>query len=355
MNNFERFLNLDFKAKTKSQPKSCTHHHQMFLLLICWVSFILFFKSKSPPMKKPVFLEEISRFLVSWFDSDNKFDFSLYQVSIKRPAAKICFLDLPELAIDCILEKLSPSGLCSMGRVCVSLRERCSSDDLWNKHLKKKWGGLIGNSAFIKTRTSSLAANNSLMAMYMSLENGQFWFPAQVYNRENGHAGFLLSCHDAQLSYDSRTDTFQARYSPYGRRMTEDGIEWHRLRAAPVDTPAYHLHISDCLHHLKPGDHIEIQWRRSTEFPYGWWFAVVGHVESCDGNENSCHCQYSDKIVMEFNQYSPASRWRRIIVNRKDHKEEGNEADGFYGGIRKLYNPHEISIWKNLWPTQVFE
>lgn len=59
------------------------------------------------------------------------------------------------------------------------------------------------------------------------------------------------------------------RYSPYGRRATEDNIPWDRLRAAPVDTPSHKLHVSDCLHDLKPGDHIEIQWRRNKEFPYG--------------------------------------------------------------------------------------
>lgn len=51
--------------------------------------------------------------------------------------------------------------------------------------------------------------------------------------------------------------------------MIEESIHWDRLRAPPVDTPAHDLHISDCLNDLKPGDHIEIQWRRSKEFPYG--------------------------------------------------------------------------------------
>lgn len=49
----------------------------------------------------------------------------------------------------------------------------------------------------------------------------------------------------------------------------EEHIPWDRIRAAPVDTPSHMLHVSDCLHDLKPGDHIEIQWRRSKEFPYG--------------------------------------------------------------------------------------
>lgn len=33
---------------------------------------------------------------------------------------------------------------------------------------------------------------------------------------QNGNVGFMLSCYDAQLSYDSGTDTFQARYNKNG-------------------------------------------------------------------------------------------------------------------------------------------
>lgn len=32
---------------------------------------------------------------------------------------------------------------------------------------------------------------------------------------QHGHVGFMLSCYDAELSYDRRTDTFQARYVQY--------------------------------------------------------------------------------------------------------------------------------------------
>jgi len=198
---------------------------------------------------------------------------------------------------------------------------------------------------------------DSIMSWYLALESGNFWFPAQVYNRENGHVGFVLSCYDAELSYDRRTDTFQARYPPHGRRAStiETGVTWDRLRAPPVDTSPHDLHISDCLNELRPGDHIEIQWRRNKEFPYGWWYGVVGHLETCDGNDNYCRCHYSDSLVLEFNQYTRGSRWRTMSVNRKDHREEGNEADGFYGGIRKLECNEEISVWKKLWPAEVLE
>lgn len=192
----------------------------------------------------------------------------------------------------------------------------------------------------------------SIMSWYLSLESGEFWFPAQVYNRENGHDGFMLSCYDAELSYNAKTDTFQARYSPNGRTI-EENISWGRVRAPLVDTPPYVLHVSDCLDDLKPGDHFEIQWRRNTEYPYGWWYGVVGHLESCSQNENHCICHDSDTVILEFNQYAPDSRWRRMRVNRKTHREEGNEADGFYAGIRKIYSREEISTWKSLWPTKV--
>lgn len=63
----------------------------------------------------------------------------------------------------------------------------------------------------------------------------------------------------------------------------------------------------------------------------------------------------TDIVVLEFKQYTPGSRWRHATLNRKDHREEGNEADGFYGGIRKLSNEEEISMWRRLWPTEVLE
>ncbi|KAL4326943.1 hypothetical protein AHAS_Ahas13G0050600 [Arachis hypogaea] len=228
-------------------------------------------------------------------------------------------LDLPDLVLECILERLPPESLSQMA--------------------------------------GSSLPSDSMMTWYLALETGNFWFPAQVYNRENGHVGFMLSCYDAELSYDPHTDTFQARYPPHGRRAVaiEHGIQWERLRSPPVDTPPHDLHITDCLNDLHPGDHIEIQWRRNKEFPYGWWYGVVGHLETCDGNENYCRCHSSDTVVLEFNQYTPDSRWRRTTISRKDHREEGNEADGFYGGIRKIKTEREIAIWKCLWPSEVLD
>ncbi|KAG6761140.1 hypothetical protein POTOM_034336 [Populus tomentosa] len=310
-------------------------------------------------------------------------------------------LDLPELALECVFERLPPAGLCSMAGVCTSLRERCVSDHLWEKHMKHKWGRVIGPTTYREwqwhlasrkdlrsckqgkpkwfmrllsifwpsswsipkvdpvnnSRQRSSLHVNSIMSSYLALETGKFWFPAQVFNRENGHVGFMLSCYDAELNYDPRTDTFQARYPPHGRRVIsiENGVPWERLRAPSVDTSPHDLHISDCLHNLLPGDYIEIQWRRNKEFPYGWWYGVVGHLESCDGNENYCRCHNSETVVLEFHQYTPGSRWRSTKVNRKEHQEEGNEADGFYGGIRKLYKNEEVSRWKRLWPSEVLE
>ncbi|KAL5226801.1 hypothetical protein ABZP36_015066 [Zizania latifolia] len=316
-------------------------------------------------------------------------------------------LDLPELAIECILARLPPAELRNMAAVCRSMRERCRGDHLWEQHMSKKWGGVLGSAAREEWRTYIASASetggaagcslggsgrrrrwltalscvcpvvswirprvdggggksagpvldDSVMSWYLSMESGKFWFPAQVYNREHGHVGFMMSCYDAELSYDFHTDTFRARYPPHGRRtvVLEDGVQWDRVRAPPVDTHAHDLHVSDCLHELWPGDSIEIQWRRNKEFPYGWWYGVVGHLESCDGSEHFCRCHLSDTVVLEFNQYTPDSRWRQALVNRKDHREEGNEGDGFYGGIRKLRRKDEISKWRQLWPTDILE
>ncbi|XP_077241578.1 F-box protein At2g32560-like [Tasmannia lanceolata] len=395
----------------------------MLFFLISCLSFFLLSKSLS---LKPLpswanemrllsvaFLQELSCFLVQLLRDSTKLRDTVIGISstmsFKRkslPKVENCeeaevssILDLPELAMECILGRLSPAGLCNMGGVCRSLRDQCRSNHLWERHMKEKWGRVIGHVAYrewkrlISSRKesgvldggkskgllSSLSCMwplsqlrskingsvkprsslpvDSIMSWYLSLESGKFWFPGQVYNREHGHVGFMLSCYDAELSYDWRTDTFNARYPPHGCRtiVIEEGVQWERLRALPVDTPARALHVSDCLSDLHPGDHIEIQWRRNKEFPYGWWYGVVGHLESCDGNGNHCRCHTRDTVMLEFNQYMPGSQWRRAVVNRKDHREEGNEADGFYGGIRKLHNKEEISMWKKLWPKEILE
>ncbi|GFP97620.1 F-box protein at2g32560 [Phtheirospermum japonicum] len=309
-------------------------------------------------------------------------------------------LDLPDLVLECILEKLSPDGLCRMASVCTTMRDKCLSNHLWENHVKNKWGRIIGPAAYkvwrchIDSRKGSIFIDHgknkgligyylidlwplelirssfssifkktkfppadSIMSCYLALESGKFWFPAQVYNRENGHVGFMLSCYDAEISYDRRTDTFNARYIAHGPRPStiESGVTWDRLRAPPVETCPHDLHISDCLNELRPGDQIEIQWRRNNDFPYGWWYGVVGHLETCDGNASYCRCHESDTLVLEFNQYTHDSRWRRTIISRKDHREKGNEVDGFYAGIRKLCGDEEISRWRKLWPAEVFE
>ncbi|KAL2226051.1 UNVERIFIED_CONTAM: F-box protein [Sesamum indicum] len=314
----------------------------------------------------PKAFPSIKRFLSARFENLNQ---------VEEEKDGISLLDLPDLVLDCILEKLSPADLCSMAGVCSYLRETCASDHLWEKRLKQKWGGVIGEAAYKEWQCRQIASKmdpkflhstakrskfrlfsgpleflkhkselkessksssrcplppNSVMSCYLALESGKFWFPAQVFNRGNGNVGFMLSCYDAQLSYDSIADNFVARYPAQGRSMIEEGIEWDRIRAPSVDTPANVLHISDCLHELKPDDHIEIQWTKNKEFPY-------------------------DTVILEFKQYSRESRWRKAMISRKDHREEGNEVDGFYGGIRKLYKKEEIRKWKHLWPNRTLE
>ncbi|CAL4973532.1 unnamed protein product [Urochloa decumbens] len=330
-------------------------------------------------------------------------------------AAALPLLDLPELALDRVLEELSPASLAAMACVCAALRGRCSADALWERHLRAKWGRVLGAAArkeweaelgaraaracaprparrrgwadslacawpfsWIAGRwlnkgdfSAAVAAEpapatvnapvtappaDTVAAWYRALECGEFWFPAQVYNREqDGHVGFVLSCYDAHLRYDRRTDTFTARYPPHGRKPAkeEDGVQWSRLRSPPVGTPAHDLHASDCLEALRPGDHFEIQWRKNKDFPYGWWYGVVGHQASWNAHEHLCRCHEDDTIVLEFQHYAPGSRWRQTTVSRKDHRETGDETDGFYGGIRKLQTKDEISTWRRFWPADV--
>lgn len=307
-------------------------------------------------------------------------------------------LDLPELVIEGVLSKLSAASLCQASGVCREFRVRCSSDHLWKALFHEKWGKLAGPAAYREWQKTlalrneacsggernskvwvwplsclwpfswfnsqgetgkgpAAAPQESLMAWYLALESGSLWFPAQIYNRENGHVGFMLSCYDAEVSYDRATDTFRARYPPHGPRtiVVEDSVPWSRLRSPPIDTSAHELHVSDCLEELRPGDHVEVQWRRNKEFPYGWWYGVVGHVENCSRVTRRCRCHLEDTVWLEFNQYTVGSRWRQAAVDRKSHREEGNEAEGFYGGVRKLRTKEEINIWTKLWPTQALE
>ncbi|XP_048127614.1 F-box protein At2g32560-like isoform X2 [Rhodamnia argentea] len=253
----------------------------MLLFFVSCFSFILISRSMSCkpllPLRNQLTLlspfpwGQFSSFLMSFFRR-----IKLNQVLVMKPLkkmttgpsqvlqvedfpgeAKVSLLDLPELTLDYILERLSPAGLCSMAEVCSSMREKCRSDHLWEKHMKQKWNRLIGDAAtrewqcqlasrkrpslygldrrkgfdkdllfsvwpFTWMRPNLEGRSNqprsafpvdSIMGLYLSLENGKFWFPAQVYNRENGHSGFMLSCYDAHVSYDSQTDTFQARYA----------------------------------------------------------------------------------------------------------------------------------------------
>ncbi|CAN4118389.1 unnamed protein product [Withania somnifera] len=394
----------------------------LFFLISCFSFILLLSKSflKPIPTWKTTmgtftnlwFCEELVKFLALWFRKGRNAISYLDLALIRNPdrsklenvvekEEEISLLDLPDLTLECIFERLAPNGLCSMAAVCSSLREKCTSDHLWEKHMKQKWGAVIGSAAnkewqcYIESRNKASLLENSrkkrdllgnflnirhllwnrpqgnednskvgnssamsyFMDWYLSLETGKFWFPAQVYNREvqNGQVGFMLSCYDAEVSYDCSTNTFRARYPSYGRRIIEEDIEWNRLRAPAVDTPPYVLHVSDCLNDLKPDDHFEIQWRKSKEFSYGWWYGVVGHLESCSGSNLSCHCHSSETVLLEFRQYTSNSRWRQTVINRKDHREVGNEASGFYGGIRKLYSDKEISLWKSLWPSSTLE
>lgn len=222
----------------------------MFYILISFVSFVMIL-SKSF-INKPLssngtklvsngFCGKLLSFLASRLKTRTSFlAFSFSQFSLdmqlqnkslaskfehgEKDEEKASLLDLHDLPLDCILEKLSPSELRNVAQVCKSLRERCRSDYLWEKHMKMKWGKVLGDSAYrqwkcyvasksieknsnqhknqktilaflhgflpffwIKSKSEKhikSRPDDSIAALYLSLENGNFWFPAQVYNRE---------------------------------------------------------------------------------------------------------------------------------------------------------------------------
>lgn len=153
---------------------------------------------------------------------------SCVKVENVESSDELSILDLPDLALESILGRLPPSGLCNMAGVCSSLRDRCRSNHLWERHMEEKWGRVVGQTAyrewqwFVASRKdcggpdggpsrwgllgtlscmwslslirskfacgekkiNSSLHNDSIMSRYLSLESGKFWFPAQVYNRE---------------------------------------------------------------------------------------------------------------------------------------------------------------------------
>ena len=78
-------------------------------------------------------------------------------------------------------------------------------------------------------------------------------------------------------------------------------MQWCRVRAAPVSTPAQDLHASGCLDGLHPGDHFEIQWRKNKDFPYG----MHHHALCCRIFLLGTDAQYDDNA---------RSNWRGRVV-----------------------------------------
>jgi len=142
----------------------------------------------------------------------------------KQEDCKVSLLDLPGWALDYILEYLSPLDLCKVAQVGSCLRNRCKNDYLWEKQVNQRWGKLLGDIAYhewqwhtakmvneeillLQQNQSgscgtfsgvwpslrlhsylenfrdmiSLVRNCPKMTLFIALETGQFWFPAQVY------------------------------------------------------------------------------------------------------------------------------------------------------------------------------
>lgn len=139
---------------------------------------------------------------------------------------ELSLLDLPDLALETILEKLDPADLSRTACVSTYLKDICLTDYLWKRHMKQKWGRVIGCAAqkelelhiaslkdFLdggekrwllwvylsklwhvmmfkfgrsneKRKCSRPFDGYSIVSCFRALETGTFWFPAQVFNRE---------------------------------------------------------------------------------------------------------------------------------------------------------------------------
>lgn len=149
---------------------------------------------------------------------------SLQKMEMQEDCKIISLLDLPEWALDFILDHLPALDLCRIAQVCNSLKNRSRSDYLWEKLVKQKWGSLFGDvalqewqwhttkiimaeSLFLQQNQNgscgtfsgvwpflslhsylenyrpfiALLKSHSKMALYIFLETGRFWFPAQAY------------------------------------------------------------------------------------------------------------------------------------------------------------------------------
>lgn len=254
----------------------------LYLIITCF-SLILFLNCLAlkplPPWARPTELRLLSLCFwkeISFFSIPSSVKNSLNITTIIIPSPKLSFkhmmstsndrveevsggaemsvLDLPELVLECILEKLPPSGLCNMAAVCSSLRDRCMSDHLWEKQMKQKWGRIVGPAAYREwqwhlasrkdsthlkqgkqrlwmklfsfvrsfswvrskvhdtskqTTTTRLPVDsNSIMSWYLALETGRFWFPAQVYNREVYTYTLMHAKTSIQLSFLSNKFVF---------------------------------------------------------------------------------------------------------------------------------------------------
>ncbi|XP_054796962.1 F-box protein At2g26850-like [Prosopis cineraria] len=300
-------------------------------------------------------------------------------------------LELPEPILDNILERLSPSELCSMSEVCTCLMRRCRSNEMWEKHVQRRWGRLLGDVAYrewqfhtmrimnkespsLQTNpngllgsftgawpslclcsylenpgnlTSLLLSTYSNMALYISLQSGRFWFPAQVYRMTP-----LPRRYNALLSYDHISNTFQARCPTDEWRLIEKNITWDLLRLLPpIDASPYTLYMSNN-NDLKPGDHVEVQMRKGSRI-YDWYYGVIGHLESCDEDRNDhCSCQHSETLVVVFKlQLGDHSRSKSILMNRQMNGEQKARL-WRYGGIRKLESLEDIRSWNTEYPMQ---
>ncbi|KAL0671653.1 hypothetical protein Bca4012_034357 [Brassica carinata] len=220
-------------------------------------------------------------------------------------------------------------GLC-----LLRAKGKCVSDHLWEKHMEKKWGRLMGAAAIQewkshvstlmgrpscgkrrRSSSSSPVAIDSVMYWYSNLESGKFWFCAQVKQRNPLYVGLGISYYDAKVRYDSKTDTFQASHVFYTcPTVCKDSYPETVSRSNGEKTKSS----------LMVGG-------------LATWVTCDTATEDITALASLTVTFDAETVVLEFRPFKRGSTpWGTMVVNRKIYRESGNEARGFYGGVRKL-------------------
>jgi hypothetical protein len=229
-------------------------------------------------------------------------------------------------------------GHVSSAKDLVNLSSTCKQAQIWtNAHENSCWRSLFQQrwpGFYEALPDRSLNVNWKELAH--DVYEGKKSFHVQVFNREN-HAGFRMSCYDAEATYRKQDGMCDVKYlAPLDRTEV---VPFERCRVVPAPyrehDPSARYDGGDHVS-LKVGDNVEVQWRSTSAHPFGWWH---GEVESIDGK----------RVKLIFKQFDKDDIFYSISFEMPGMKNmQQVEGSGTYGGFRAL-NPQEKAHWLQFW------